>query len=113
MVKTDVDPQKRPTLRQLDATDHPLLVAADAALSAAQLTPADIGERRQLDHIVPETGERVFVTFEPVGHEDWLIATVRLLDEISGSLYRISCAYSTVVGIRSRRRKISLPTSPA
>ena len=44
---------------------------------------------------------------------DWLIATVSVPGFTNGSAYRISWAYSTEVGIRSSRWKISRPTSPA
>ena len=64
------------TLPRLDSARDALLLAVPGALDAARLTLAEIDGRRQVQHRLERGGERVFVTLEPVGLNDWLVATV-------------------------------------
>ena len=53
-----------------------MLLAANAALKNAGTGIGDMHSPRQFQHQLSGSNETVFVTFEPVGHRDWLVATI-------------------------------------
>ncbi len=76
VVRMESKEGERPTLKTLGAIDHPHLKALSEALQTARLSVVDIRERVEFIQELPGSGEPVFVTLEPVGLEDWVIATV-------------------------------------
>ncbi|MBI4780443.1 MAG: HAMP domain-containing protein [Oscillatoriophycideae cyanobacterium NC_groundwater_1537_Pr4_S-0.65um_50_18] len=68
--------QDQPQLQQFSQTQNPLLQYASTIFQAQKTAIANLQSLEKFTYVQPETGDRYFISFAPLGHLDWQMGTV-------------------------------------